>query len=94
MEISLTQEAVRFSVRDEGPGFDPAAVPDPTDPEFLDRPSGRGMLLMRSFMDEVAYSENGRQVTMIKNAPSPAVDIFDGDSSVFDDDDDDSGEIL
>ena len=87
MEISLTQKAVRFSVRDEGPGFDPASIPDPTDPEFLDRPSGRGILLMKSFMDEVTYSENGNQVTMFKNAPPPEVDIVDADASVFDDDD-------
>jgi CheY-like chemotaxis protein len=87
VEISLTQKAVRFSVRDEGPGFDPASIPDPTDPEFLDRPSGRGILLMKSFMDEVTYSENGNQVTMFKNAPPPEVDIVDADASVFDDDD-------
>jgi CheY-like chemotaxis protein len=87
VDISLTQQAARFSVRDEGPGFDPAVIPDPTDPEYLDRPSGRGMLLMRSFMDEVHYSEGGRQVTMMKVAPPPETDIIDNDASVFDDDD-------
>ncbi|NQV23348.1 MAG: response regulator [Rhodopirellula sp.] len=87
VDISLTQEAVRFSVRDEGPGFDPEAIPDPTDPEFLDRPSGRGLLLMRSFMDEVIYSDGGRLVTMMKHAPAPEVDIIAADASVFDDDD-------
>ncbi len=87
VNISLTQQAARFSVRNEGPGFDPAVIPDPTDPEYLDRPSGRGMLLMRSFMDEVHYSEGGRQVTMMKVAPPPETDIIDNDASVFDDDD-------
>lgn len=87
VDISLTQQAARFSVRNEGPGFDPAVIPDPTDPEYLDRPSGRGMLLMRSFMDEVHYSEGGRQVTMMKVAPPPETDIIDNDASVFDDDD-------
>ncbi|MBL6706738.1 MAG: ATP-binding protein, partial [Planctomycetaceae bacterium] len=87
VDISLTQQAARFSVRNEGPGFDPEAIPDPTDPEYLNRPSGRGMLLMRSFMDEVHYSEGGRQVTMMKVAPPPETDIIDNDASVFDDDD-------
>jgi CheY-like chemotaxis protein len=89
VEISLTQDAARFSVRDEGLGFDPDTVPNPTDPEFLDRPSGRGMLLMRSFMDELTYSENGKLVTMVKNAPPPKSDIIDENASVFDDDDSD-----
>ncbi len=87
VDISLTQEAVRFSVRDEGPGFDPATIPDPTDPEFLDRPSGRGMLLMKSFMDDLSYDDGGRQVTMMKKAPPPESNLIDDDASVFDDDD-------
>lgn len=87
VDIALTQEAVRFSVRDEGPGFDPASIPDPTDPEFLDRPSGRGMLLMRSFMDELTYNDSGNQVTMMKKAPPPEVDVINAEASIFDDDD-------
>lgn len=87
VDISLTQEAVKFSVRDEGPGFDPEAIPDPTDPEYLDRPSGRGMLLMKSFMDELSYDNGGRQVTMMKMAPPRESNIIDDDASVFDDDD-------
>jgi CheY-like chemotaxis protein/anti-sigma regulatory factor (Ser/Thr protein kinase) len=87
VDISLTQEAVLFSVRDQGPGFNPDDIPDPTDPEFLDRPSGRGMLLMKSFMDELSYSQGGRQVTMMKKAPPAETNIIDEDASVFDDDD-------
>jgi CheY-like chemotaxis protein/anti-sigma regulatory factor (Ser/Thr protein kinase) len=87
VDISLTQESVRFSVRDDGPGFDPETIPDPTEPEYLDRPSGRGMLLMKSFMDELSYSEGGREVTMMKKAPPPESNIIDDDASVFDDDD-------
>ncbi len=64
----LTQGEARFVVRDEGPGFDPADIPDPTDPDYLERPSGRGMLLMRSFMDEVTYNETGNCVTLLKKA--------------------------
>ena len=87
VDISLTQDAVRFSVRDEGSGFDPQTIPDPTDPEYLDRPNGRGMLLMKSFMDELTYSENGCHVTMMKKSPPPETNIIDQDASVFDDDD-------
>ena len=64
--ISVTPEEAQFVVRDEGPGFNPASVPDPTDPANLERESGRGLLLMRSFMDEVQYAPGGNQVTLIK----------------------------
>lgn len=55
-----------YVIRDEGPGFDLAELPDPTDPENLERPCGRGLLLMRTFMDEVRYNDKGNEVTMIK----------------------------
>jgi anti-sigma regulatory factor (Ser/Thr protein kinase) len=58
-------EAV-YVIRDEGPGFNPSDVPDPTDPANLERESGRGLLLMRSFMDEVQYAPGGNQVTLVK----------------------------
>jgi CheY-like chemotaxis protein len=58
-------EAV-YVVRDEGPGFDPSTLPDPTDPANLEKTSGRGLLLIHTFMDEVNHSEQGREITMIK----------------------------
>lgn len=61
------QEAV-FVIRDDGPGFDPNSLADPTDPENLGRTGGRGMLLMRTFMDEVTYNHLGNEVTMVKRA--------------------------
>lgn len=57
---------VCFVVRDQGPGFNPSTLPDPTSPQFLDRPSGRGLLLMRAFMDDVRFNEVGNEVTLIK----------------------------
>jgi len=57
---------VRYSIRDEGKGFDPTKLPDPTDPANLERTTGRGLLLIRTFMDEVYHNETGNQVTMIK----------------------------
>lgn len=57
-----------FAVADEGPGFNPAAVPDPTDPENLAKPHGRGLLLMRTFMDEVRHNAKGNEVTLVRRA--------------------------
>ena len=54
-----------FFVRDEGPGFDPNKLPDPTDPANLEKVSGRGLLLMKTFMDEVTFNATGNQVTMV-----------------------------
>lgn len=60
--------AVRFDVRiaDEGPGFNPADVPDPTEPGNIERPCGRGLLLIRGFMSSVEYHGSGNVVTMSK----------------------------
>jgi serine/threonine-protein kinase RsbW len=60
---------LEIEVRDQGEGFDPTAVPDPTDPVNLLKTSGRGIFLMRSFMDEVewfARPEGGTTVRMVK----------------------------
>lgn len=66
VRISVSQNEAHFSIRDEGPGFNPAEVPDCTEPENLERECGRGLLLMRTFMDEVKYSPQGNEVTLIK----------------------------
>ncbi len=55
-----------FSIRDDGPGFDVASLPDPTDLDFLHRPTGRGVFLMRTFMDEVRFNRKGNEVTLLK----------------------------
>jgi serine/threonine-protein kinase RsbW len=57
-----------FEVRiaDEGPGFDPQDVPDPMAPENLERPCGRGLLLMRHYMTEVTYHPPGNRLSMTK----------------------------
>jgi CheY-like chemotaxis protein/anti-sigma regulatory factor (Ser/Thr protein kinase) len=69
IDISIKSDEGRFVIRDEGPGFDPRNLPDPTDPANLERPSGRGLLLMRTFMDQVHFNEIGNQVTLIKRQP-------------------------
>lgn len=63
---SVTAERFDVRITDEGPGFDPADVPDPTAPENLERPCGRGLLLIRNFMTEVAYQGRGNVVAMSK----------------------------
>lgn len=55
---------VRVSVRDEGEGFDPAGVPDPTAPGRRDRPRGRGLLLQRRLADAVRHEDGGRRVVL------------------------------
>jgi anti-sigma regulatory factor (Ser/Thr protein kinase) len=61
-----------YVIEDDGPGFDPTALPDPTDPDNLDKACGRGLLLIRSFMDEVHHNARGNQITLVKRTASPA----------------------
>ncbi|MHC4548877.1 MAG: ATP-binding protein [Planctomycetota bacterium] len=61
----LSRDEGIFVVRDEGKGFDPTNLPDPRDPENLLKLSGRGLLLIRSFMDEVRHNESGTELTMV-----------------------------
>jgi DNA-binding response OmpR family regulator len=63
-----TTEEVVYSFADEGPGFDPSTIPDPTDPANILRASGRGIMLMRTFMDRVEYNDKGNQITLSKRA--------------------------
>lgn len=63
---TLTPSEARFVIRDEGPGFDPSTLPDPLDPENLLKPHGRGIMLMRTFLDEVSFNESGNEVTLVK----------------------------
>lgn len=57
---------VSFTITDEGTGFDPSGIPNPLDGDFANRLHGRGMLIMRSFMDSVVYNDTGNQVTLTK----------------------------
>lgn len=66
VEVTATREVVRYQIRDEGPGFDVNRVADPTDIENLMRIGGRGLLLIRSFMDEVTHNAKGNEITLVK----------------------------
>jgi len=68
VHISYHVSQERFDIRiiDEGKGFDPDDVPDPMAPENLERPCGRGLLLMRHYMTEVTYHPPGNRLSMSK----------------------------
>jgi CheY-like chemotaxis protein/anti-sigma regulatory factor (Ser/Thr protein kinase) len=66
VEIKITRDEAVYVVRDEGPGYDPSRLPDPTDPANLEKICGRGLLLIRTFMDEVRHNASGNEITMIK----------------------------
>lgn len=61
-----TRNEVTYVIRDDGAGFNPATLPDPTDPQNLDRRTGRGLFLIRTFMDEVRHNATGNEITMVK----------------------------
>jgi CheY-like chemotaxis protein/anti-sigma regulatory factor (Ser/Thr protein kinase) len=68
----ISHEEARFVIADEGPGFNRSLVADPTCPENLERPCGRGLLLIETFMDHVSHNPSGNQITMVKRRAAPA----------------------
>ena len=62
----LSARKVRVEITDEGPGFDPNSLPDPTDPAHLECPCGRGVLLMQAFMSHVEFHDRGNRVVLEK----------------------------
>ncbi len=66
VDVAITPEEARFVVRDEGPGFDVAALTPLVEQGPVELERGRGMSLMRTFMDEVTFNEAGNQVTLVK----------------------------
>lgn len=66
VNCEVASEFVRLEVTDEGEGFDPGTVPDCTLEERLEAPSGRGVMLMRSFMTRIAYNAKGNSVVLEK----------------------------
>lgn len=66
LDAKISSDEIKLSIADEGPGFLPETVPDPTSSEKLHKPSGRGLLLIRTFMSEVKHNETGNAITMIK----------------------------
>jgi serine/threonine-protein kinase RsbW len=69
VDCELSPQRFFIRVRDEGPGYNPCAVPDCCADENLEVPGGRGLALMRAYMDNVELSDNGRCVVMEKFRP-------------------------
>jgi len=67
VKAALTRDEATFVIRDEGNGFDPAILPDPTDPTNLGRVHGRGLLLIQTFMDRVEHNAKGNEITLVKH---------------------------
>ena len=76
VNATVSVERLRIEITDEGEGFVPEDVPDPTADDFIDRPCGRGLMLMRAYLDFFEYSNGGRTITMERerNSPLPIVD--------------------
>ena len=70
IEYSVGRDKVKISLTDEGQGFDPDAVPDPRCGENLYKTEGRGLLLIRSYMDTVKYNKRGNHIQMVKRKSS------------------------
>lgn len=64
LSLTLNDNIIKFIIQDEGFGFDFHNLPDPTSPENIDKPSGRGIFLMKHLCDEVNFKENGRIVEL------------------------------
>ena len=71
VEVELSSERIVVAVRDQGDGFDPGEVPDPTLDENLERSGGRGIFLLHNLMDEVEYNERGNEVRFVLHRSTP-----------------------
>lgn len=65
VQVTMSDHAVTLRVADEGPGFDPGAVPEPTLPDGLEATGGRGLFLIRQLVDDVSFNDRGNQICMV-----------------------------
>ncbi len=65
LRYRVDDEKAVIRVADEGAGFNPSHIPDPTAPSRLSMPNGRGIMLMRAYMDEVRYNSRGNEVRLV-----------------------------
>lgn len=64
LNLAFQKSMLKFTVRDQGEGFDFSHLPDPTSPENLENPGGRGIFLIKHLSDEVDFSDNGRTIEL------------------------------
>lgn len=62
--VDVSDERIEFTIADEGPGFDVEGLPDPTREDRISVPTGRGIMMMRTLMDEVSFNSEGNKVTL------------------------------
>ncbi|MFZ0287303.1 MAG: ATP-binding protein [Terriglobales bacterium] len=76
LEFEVTGQDLVITIRDQGKGLNPANIPDPLAPENLLKTSGRGIFLIRSFMDDVQIhpSHTGTEIKLVKHVPGPSGD--------------------
>ena len=74
VRVSAIEDEQRILVRDQGPGFDPARVPDPREGEGLERESGRGLFILLEYMDGVRYYDGGRTLVLVRKRKAERVD--------------------
>lgn len=67
VHTEISQNKMKMSIRDEGEGFDPNQLIDPLSAEGIERNCGRGVFLIKSYMDEVSYNDKGDELTIVKN---------------------------
>jgi CheY-like chemotaxis protein len=72
VQFETSPEQIQIEISDEGPGFDPESIPDPRMPANLEKLSGRGLLLIKTFMDEVRFADKGSRIVMIKQREKKA----------------------
>jgi serine/threonine-protein kinase RsbW len=65
----IDDKAAMFEIEDQGPGFDPKAIPDPTDQFNIEMPSGRGVMLIKAYMTDVEYVAPGNKLRMTYRKP-------------------------
>jgi CheY-like chemotaxis protein len=73
VDVAIAVAEATYTIRDEGRGFDPSILPDPSDPENLEKVGGRGLMLIRTFMDKVFHNEMGNAITLVKRRDSKAI---------------------
>ena len=70
VEYAVNETEIQIAVQDQGPGFSPSDLPDPTLQENLAKPSGRGVMLMKAYMTDVAFNDKGNRVKLRFECPS------------------------
>lgn len=64
LSLNMENNTIVFNISDEGSGFDYNSLPDPTSPENIDKPGGRGIFLMKALSDELSFEEEGKKVKL------------------------------